>query len=708
MKDGASIKIMDKKILDPEQQNIVSLISQGKSVSVNAVFGSGKTTTIIESVKHLKEKKCILITYNTHLKNEVKNKVSTEQVEIDVYTYHSLAMKYFGFGKNDEEIQLKMEQPPKYKLPNIDVIFIDEIQDMTLLLYSFIMKFIQYLPSPPQLIICGDHLQGVYQFKGADKRFLTLGSSVFETDFQECQMTTSYRLTEPMGWLINHCIYGNEILKTVKRGSPVTLVHQKMYTAVRSLIQILEQRIIENNIRPEDIFVLAPSLRCGKGSPLKVFENLIFERLNFPVYYCTMEERELNDDVIKGKVVFSTFHQSKGRERKIVIVFGFDESYYEFYAKDELRDQCPTTVIVALSRAKEELVIVKDIHKRPLPFLKKSLIELSKNSKYMTIVGKNCDVEINDRTEMQIQSNYKKICVTEMVKYIKIEYQMVISNLKDKLFVKKTDKLDDVNFNSFWMSETSLSEDISDLVGMLLPSIFEEEQTGTSKIKMKIIAECQSNSKLSEFLKSKISQVKIDSTEFQDLLFTIKVYKALEMGLYSPFQIEGNNWISNDEISRILNNIKYHIQDKQIFEYEFDEDTNHPFYFNHPDFGKIFVNGRIDCMDKNFVWEFKCVKELVLEHFLQVVCYAWLWNLILKDKFHDRTFRLLNIRTGEMYEMKNDQVIIQDIINLLMLNRYARNIPISDKEFIESCLTSKRNVIQYNKQDYEEFDEINL
>jgi hypothetical protein len=671
--------------LDLEQLNVVNLIKKNKSISVNAVFGSGKTTTMIEAVKCNINKKCILVTYNTHLKNEVKRKVIDADIDLEVYTYHSLSMKFFGFGKNDEELQLQIDTPPKINLPAIDVLFIDEIQDMTLLLYTFIQKFIHYLPISPQIVICGDHLQGVYQFKGADKRFLTLGSSIFQIDFVECQMKTSYRLTNPMGWFINECIYGQQILKTVKEGLPILFFHQSMFTAVRSIIQVLKEK---PNLLPQDIFVLAPSLKCGKRAPLKILENMIYEKLGFPIYYCTMEERELNDEVIQGKVVFSTFHQSKGRERKIVIVFGFDESYYQFYAKDEIKDQCPSTLIVALSRAKEELIIVKDVNKRPLPFVKKSILEMSNFQNEIKIIGQLCEVEINDRTTNTKPLNYKKIKVTDLVKYIKIEYQLVISDLKDKLFFKKCESVDHVNFKSF-VEYDSLTEDISDLIGILVPSIFEEEQTGISKMKVNLI-EGMNDPNLSEFVRDKIKNVKIDSVETNDLLYTIKVHKALDKGLYSPFQIRDNLWISEDEIQRILNNIRYHIQDKQLFEYELDEDTIHPVYYNHPDFGKIFVSGRIDSMDKNYVWEFKCVKDLTLEHFLQVVCYQWLWNLILKEQFQDRIFRLLNIRTGEMYEMKNDQVLVNDIIHLLMLNRYAKNIIISDKDFISSCLFAKK------------------
>ena len=149
--------------------------------------------------------------------------------------------------------------------------------------------------------------------------------------------------------------------------------------------------------------------------------------------------------------------------------------------------------------------------------------------------------------------------------------------------------------------------------------------------------------------------------------------------------------MSRDQMERLIKNMDYHIKERQIYECDFQE-MNHPIYYHHPEFGKIYITGRMDCLDRDYVWEFKCVKEFTLEHFLQVICYHWLWNLCLKSKFSERTFRLLNIRTGEMYEMRKDDQLIQDVMNLLILNRYEKMISISDEEFVKICLDTKNKL----------------
>ena len=674
--------------LDEQQIKIIHAIQDLKNISINAVFGSGKTTTILQTIKALPNKSAILITYNTHLKNEVQEKIEHQNLNnIQVYTYHSLCMKYFGYGKNDEEIQIYHQQPPKHILPKIDILFIDEIQDMTLLLYTFIQKFIYYLSSPPQLVICGDHLQGVYQFKGADKRFLTLGSQIYQTTLESFEMSTSYRLTNSMGWFINECIYGKKILHTIKEGPSILFFNQTVYRAVYGIIERLNQ-YLAMGYKAEDIFILSPSLKGSQNSPLKILENLIYDKLRLPVYYSTQEDRELNDKVIQNKVVFSTFHQSKGRERKIVVVFGVDESYFDFYAKDEDRKECPSTLIVALSRSKEVLMIVKDVERKPLPFMKMRIMEM-RNSKHVQVIGSICEYETSKSRNLPLES-YRKISVTDLVKYIKPDIQSLMIGYKEQLFEKKSEVVDNVEIDPFVINKFDtfeICEDVSDMIGMLLPAIFEEQQTGTSSIKEKLLE--YEEKKISSFMREKLNKVNYESTDIKDLLYMIKVYKSLQVGIYSPFQIEQDQWLTSIQIDRILKNMEVHIKDKQLYEYEFHDDKKFK-YYHHEIFGKICITGRLDCLDKNHVWEFKCVKELTLEHFLQVICYQWLWNFCLREQFECRTFRLLNIRTGEMYELKKNEELVHKVIDLLIQNRYEKMISISDEEFVKTCLDVKQ------------------
>ena len=106
--------------------------------------------------------------------------------------------------------------------------------------------------------------------------------------------------------------------------------------------KIIGFRIIEmirsGYARPADIFVLAPSVK-SENSPIKLIENMLVNN-NIPCFVPMSETSSISSEIIKNKVIFSSFHQSKGRERKVVVVYGFDDSYFAFFNKDSDPQTC--------------------------------------------------------------------------------------------------------------------------------------------------------------------------------------------------------------------------------------------------------------------------------------------------------------------------------------------------------------------------------
>ena len=73
-----------------EQLAIIQAAGEGKSVAVDAVAGSGKTTTILFLADKYPGKTFLLLTYNARLKLEVRQKASELQLKnLEVHTYHS-------------------------------------------------------------------------------------------------------------------------------------------------------------------------------------------------------------------------------------------------------------------------------------------------------------------------------------------------------------------------------------------------------------------------------------------------------------------------------------------------------------------------------------------------------------------------------------------------------------------------------------------
>jgi superfamily I DNA/RNA helicase len=84
----------------------------------------------------------------------------------------------------------------------------------------------------------------------------------------------------------------------------------------------------------EDIFVIAPSVKVKNTAPIARFENYLSTDLKRPIYKPLSDEEQLTDENIKNKIVFSSIHQAKGRERKLVILFIMNNDYFKYYAKN--------------------------------------------------------------------------------------------------------------------------------------------------------------------------------------------------------------------------------------------------------------------------------------------------------------------------------------------------------------------------------------
>ena len=89
--------------MNNDQLAVVNHIVNGENVIVNAVAGSGKSTTVLSVAKATQSLKTIQFTYNSMLRMEIKHKIKTQGItNLDVHTYHSMAVKYYDSTAKDE------------------------------------------------------------------------------------------------------------------------------------------------------------------------------------------------------------------------------------------------------------------------------------------------------------------------------------------------------------------------------------------------------------------------------------------------------------------------------------------------------------------------------------------------------------------------------------------------------------------------------
>jgi len=361
-----------------------SLLEERKNVMLHAVAGSGKTMTSLY-VAAASDQKVLLLTYNARLKNETREKARVYGLtNLEVHSYHAMGFKYYtdtcftdkGLREVVEEDKTSQRELPKY-----GVIVLDECQDMTHLLFAFSMKVLRDIKaagnSSPLILVVGDEKQCVFEFRGADSRFLTLADKLFSVEvcgeWTKLGLSTSYRVTHNIATFVNEVMLGESdcIVASKPPGPPVKYLVGSPFIAAKWIAQQITKEIKNGKIKPHEIFVLAASVRTySNRAPLKILENMLVEA-RIPLYVQTSDDEFIDEKSSQNKVIFSTFHQSKGLERRWVFVIGFESAYFQLYGRDRDPNFCPCTLYVAATRATELLCVVGEKDKgKHLPFLR--------------------------------------------------------------------------------------------------------------------------------------------------------------------------------------------------------------------------------------------------------------------------------------------------------------------------------------------------
>ena len=727
-----------------EQMYIINHIKSGKyNGEVDAVAGSGKTTTILSLATHIADKSIIQITYNSELKREVSEKKDKYGLSnIAIFTYHSFAYKYYTEEANTDigiSKIIRTDMQPKMALPDIDILVGDEIQDMNFLYYQFVQKVLTDSgnKSRIQILILGDKYQGLYEFKGADTRFLTLGHQIWSTasplPFKQMNLTTSYRVTRQIADFVNKVMLGPDVVSSsesssvlgesssvlgerihaVKDGPKVSYIRRSTcFQVYRTIGTKIVNMILSGYAKPSDIFVLAASV---KQKYFKMIENMLVEN-NIPCYVPMNDVNTIHSDVIKNKVIFSSFHQSKGRERKVVIIYGFDRTYFNYYNRGADMSVCPSTLYVAATRATEKLIVVESDD--PLPFLKYTHFQL-RDSTFVDFEGEpvNFFDDFANANEHDVQ--YHKTSPTELIRFLNENVVITIADLMedylftsssssscndevvDDLYVDKTMIVSNENFITSSYFGNDVCEEVSDLNGLVIPSLYQERNSGKNSITEYVLAQID---KERPFYKEKMREVDfLKPLSLANHLLVTNIYKSMNENLYFKLaQIVSYDWLSQDNVDAMFGNMDAHISEPANLEYEvtiikdkyktveltankysrIDE-----FIERHmgKEFGILRMNAIVDAISPDTIWEFKCVEALTTEHRLQLLIYAWIIRMTLSDE-PQRQFKLLNIRTGEMQTLDHSSPLVDEIMVMMLKAKFEKHVQKSDEEFVCDCL----------------------
>jgi hypothetical protein len=719
-----------------EQLVAIKHIMNGDNVVLDAVAGSGKSTTILSMAQMLPNKRVLQIAYNAMLRKEVEAKIKSLAIQnVTVHTFHSLAVRfYMESAHTDSGIRKILHEKmwPKREIPIFDIIVLDESQDMSILYYQFMAKFARDMGTKFQIFVLGDYMQGLYEFKGADIRSLTFADTIWRdhpglssTVFHKCTLNTSYRITYPMAAFVNEVLLGKVRLEACKTGEPVTYIRNSR----RNLeIVVLSQihALLSAGESPGDIFVLGASVK-GVNSHIRKMENALVER-GIPCYVPMFDTERIDEKITENKVVFSTFHSVKGRERKYVFVMGFDQSYFDIYAQNLPTDVCPNTLYVACTRATKKLFLLEiDEYStnRPLEFLKLTHHEM-RDSCFVVFKGIPRTIfyekDVNALVSEPTKEKFHDVTPTDLVKFVPEHVIEDISPILDTVFIQETEPNADTEIYIPNIIETARGtyEDVCDLNGIAVPSMYYDHmfkaystnQDIGANILKQIIDEFLRDTREGEYvyLKQMISQMPETCQTSADYLLLSNMFVAVkEKLLFKLKQIERTDyvWLTDDMVNQCLGRLDAIIglgTEPPLIEYaviQYDMEAElakinavlAPYF---PDYDKKFrFSARLDLVTEKCIWELKCTSSITIEHKLQVVLYDWLWRIVYSTNLSNknpkcvkpRESRILNIKTGEKWFLNASFEELTTIVVALLKGKYNKPAIKTDDEFVEECIS---------------------
>jgi DNA polymerase III delta prime subunit len=616
--------------LNIEQKEIINSIKDGYNIIVDAVAGCGKTTTSLAIAQECPNKNILLLTYNAGLKTETRQRIIKYNISnLEVHSYHSFCVKYYNYPCYDDlrmQILLNNNDIINKSNFNFDLIILDEQQDMKPLFFDLI----QYIIKPNiQICLFGDVNQNIYSYQGSNVDYLIKADELFNShnEWKKHSIFTTFRVNKSIASFVNKILLKEDRLHAIKDGPPVQYLICNPFKP-KDIINKIKDFLIEG-YTPNDIFILAPSIK-SKKIPIRLLENLLVLN-NIPCCVAINEEGNvIDEEVMYNKILFTTFHQSKGLERKIVFIYSMDEGYYR-YAKDASIDKCPNPIYVACTRSLEHLIIIHTKQNLHLPFIDKNEL-----NNHCIIEGEVTYIEtkIDSPTNINIQH----ITVTDYLKNLSIK--QIINILKHIKYNTIKEKYKNISLPAKTLTNNNMYEDVSSINGIAIPSYYEFITNKNSKLLDNIASNIDD---LSIDIKNKLDLVLLkESLNINDFLFFATIYDMRINGYYYKLsQIKEYNWLNEPILKNILN-IMHKALGNKSYHREFEENSS--IVINNK---KIF--GIIDCVDNETktIWEFKAVSYISEIHLLQLAIYA----LMCKNIYKNYSYKILNILTGEIKEL---------------------------------------------------------
>ncbi|KAH6608360.1 hypothetical protein Trco_001706 [Trichoderma cornu-damae] len=669
-------------------------LPQFSNVVVSARPGSGKTATAEAIAAAHPDKRIAVILYSKSLQLETQRRLLAYP-NCESLTYHGMASRLFGgIVCHDAKLWehrrrvLHRKELPEWNFEPYDIIILDEFQDCTELLFWLTICFIlankRKSGQSARLVVLGDERQSIYDFRGADHRYLTLAPQILDPispyPFVKVPLSQSFRLSVPSVQFINDVFLGGESYITSSKDGPKPIVlrcfPRDRYALAEKLSAIIKQHGASNST------IIAPHIRNSKS--VQDLVNILATKYRMPISVPIDDEAPLKDKVTDGKLCVSTIHQFKGSERDLVILFGIDSSFFRYFGRGLLDDRCPNEIFVALTRAAKQLVLVHHEDKKLMAFV--SVDALYKTAEVVNMTRKEAKIAPPDAPGRPLELGFalpSSVGVRDMTRHVRDEGLDLI--VKRDLCIRQLSpplpEHEHINLHDTVLSDEKrkFHEAVSDINGLVVVAAFEHLITG-------MLMTFDLDESITD------AEVPVCPQQYVSWLCRYACEYEARLSGYLPRVIQMRNhkfdWIKPEDLALAQSRLQDKLKDSAAnirFEVEADQDF-------HVGNQKTRLRGRADIVvsDSNdhqsvdTIWEIKFASQLSNEHIVQACTYAYLLA-----PQSSKLFRvvLYNVRDGEMLEIapRNGQEGLRHMIESVLRLRWTIEGKMEDGAFIKSC-----------------------
>ena len=619
-----------------EQAAIISAISstpKGTVIRVSAVAGSGKTTTALHIAREYPHLEVLLLTYNRHLSDEnMKKAIDAGLDNITMKTFHSFAGKYFGRVIHDDVVLIRCLSRDDFcvggdALTRYDIIILDEFQDTTQPLFDFDVRLMQSYSSA-RFILLGDPRQCIYQYNGATHQYMTLFSELTGRDVIDLSLSTTYRVSSGIATFVNRCLTRNDrevdLVPFNEGQPPIFKVAPNMWAGEAYAVRFIHDAISSGEYHPSDVFVLAASAKMKltpagrkEARGAAAIANGLSDRGH--LVFIDVDGFSADNECTDQKIVVSSIHKSKGRERRLVVIVGFDASYLRYFKRDyasrnETGDVvAPNEIYVACTRASETLVLIATCE--PATFINRDKI-----------------LELTMNNPAEIESHLSNLTVDEQEGFSMTSVTDLISSMPST--VKHTLLEKTISFETYKGDASLGAIGVGTFKATRLPS--KSSQTTKSGIDyVEQVADINGVASTLEAARQEWTMGEVRN-EFYDeagkdglnddnlLTVAVAIQSTLRDHRYRRTQISTENWVPREKLFSLGTRIRARLPVDRaevkmtLLDWRGSASTEKPSTFVDA------LSARFDLMYGSDVYEIKTTTTTKTDHIIQVAVYRWM------------------------------------------------------------------------------------